>query len=153
MRVHRVSRTVPYTPEQMFALVGDVERYPQFVPWVVEMQTWNLQTWETGASQVDAEAKVGFAFLKEKFATRVLRDPAENMVSVRLLSGPFRHLVNEWRFLPHDGGCEISFLIEFEFKSRFLDAMLEANFDRAVNRLIGCFEARAKALYGQEMLT
>jgi coenzyme Q-binding protein COQ10 len=148
MRVHRLTRTVPYTPDQMFALVADIERYPEFVPWVSSMRTWNSVEAKDGVNFVDAEAGVGFSFLKERFATRVRRDPTDRVVNVDLLSGPFKRLVNEWRFAPHNDGCEIQFFIEFAFKNRILDALLEANFDRAVNRLIGCFEARARVLYG-----
>lgn len=131
----------------MCALVGDVERYPDFVPWVTSMRTWNAVTSDDGISWVDAEASVGFAFLKEKFATRVRRDPTDRVVGVDLIHGPFRRLVNEWRFNPHEDGCEIAFFIEFEFKNKLLDRLLEANFNRAVNKLIGCFEDRARSLY------
>lgn len=148
MRTHRLTRTVPWTPEQMFDLVGDVERYPDFVPWVVSMRTWNPVEGKDGTRWIDAEAGVGFSFLREKFATRVRRDPNDCLVRVDLLHGPFRRLVNEWRFTPHEEGCEIHFFIEFEFKNRLLERLLDANFDRAVNKLITCFEDRARDLYG-----
>jgi len=148
LHVHRLTKVLPYTPDQLFTLVGDVDLYPEFVPWVTGMRTWGRRDEADGGSSVDAEAAVGFAFLKERFATRVRRDPATRTVSVNLISGPFKRLVNEWRFEPHPNGVEIHFMIDFAFKSRFLDAMLEANFDRAVGKLIGCFEKRAAALYG-----
>ena len=132
----------------MFALVGDVNRYPDFIPWITSMRTWNLRTDEDGGSTLDAEAGVKFSVLRERFSTRVRRDPDARLVTVNLLSGPFKHLVNEWRFNTHPDGCEIAFLIEFEFRSRFLEALLDANFDRAVRKLIGCFEIRADELYG-----
>ena len=145
---HVLKRVMPFTPGELFQLVGDVERYPEFVPWVTGMRTWNQRVDIDGASVVDAEASVGFAFLREKFATRVIRDPGDHSVEVDLLRGPFRHLKNCWRFAPHPSGTEIEFMIDYEFKSRFLQAMLEANFDRAVDRLIGCFQRRAETLYG-----
>jgi coenzyme Q-binding protein COQ10 len=148
LHVHRLTKVLPYTPDQLFDLVGDVELYPEFVPWVTSMRTWGRRDEGDGSSTVAAEAAVGFAFLKERFATRVRRDPATRTVSVNLISGPFKRLVNEWRFEPHPSGTEIHFMIDFAFKSRLLDAMLEANFDRAVGKLIGCFEKRASALYG-----
>ena len=120
----------------MFALVGDVERYPEFVPWVTSLRTWNPTLADDGSNSVDAEASVEFAVFRETFSTRVRRDPAARLVSVNLISGPFRALVNEWRFSPlPEGGCEISFFIEFQFRSRFLEALLDANFDRAVRKL------------------
>jgi coenzyme Q-binding protein COQ10 len=99
---------------------------------------------------LDAEASVGFSVIQERFATRVRRDAAALTIDVTLLSGPFRRLVNRWRFEPHPAGAKIVFDIDFEFKSKLLDLMLRANFDYAVNRLIGCFEDRAKALYGDQ---
>ena len=147
MPVHTLKRVLPFTPEQLFHLVGDVDCYPQFVPWITAMRTWNRRAAEHGASLVDAEAQVGFSFLKERFSTRVRRDPLNRQVEVSLIRGPFKRLVNRWTFHPHDGGTEIDFFIDFEFKSRILQAVLEANFNRAVDKLITCFEARASKLY------
>jgi coenzyme Q-binding protein COQ10 len=97
---------------------------------------------------VDAEAAVGFSFLKERFATRVRRDAANRQIDVHLLSGPFRKLTNRWRFLDDPDGTRIEFDIDFQFKSRVLEALLQANFHHAVERLMGCFEDRARTLYG-----
>jgi len=144
---HVATRVLPYAPEQLFALVGDVEAYPQFVPWITAMRTWNGRA-DAQVSTVDAEAQVGFSFLREKFATRVRRDAAALTVDVGLLYGPFKRLSNQWRFLPHEDGATVEFVIDFAFKSRILDAMLAANLDRAANTLIGCFEDRAWAIYG-----
>ncbi len=145
---HHVSRLLPYTPDQLFALVGDVDRYPEFVPWISSMRTWNARDLGEGANSLDAEAGVGFSFLKERFATRVRRDSAERRIDVSLLSGPFRRLTNTWRFLEDEAGTRIEFDIDFQFKSRLLEGLLTANFHHAVERLMGCFEDRAKALYG-----
>jgi coenzyme Q-binding protein COQ10 len=131
---------LPYAPEQLLALVGDVDAYPQFVPWITAMRTWNART-EGAISTVDAEAQVGFSLLKERFATRVRRDAS-------LLYGPFKSLSNRWRFSPHPTGTTVEFFIEFAFKSRVLDALLRVNLDSAANKLISCFDERAKALYG-----
>ena len=148
MAVHRVTRILPYTPDQLFTLVSDVARYPDFVPWINSMRTWGGKVDEAGVDTVDAEAGVGFSFLRERFATRVRSDPAARTVEVRLISGPFRKLANDWVFKSHPGGTEIEFSIDFEFKSMLLTAMLNANFERAVSKLIGCFEARAEKLSG-----
>lgn len=146
---HHVSRVLPYAPEQLFQLVGDVARYPEFVPWIVSMRTWNARTLDDGVDQLDAEAGVGFSFLKERFSTRVRRDAAERRIDVSLLSGPFRKLANSWRFEPEgEGATRVEFDIDFQFKSRLLEGLLAANFHHAVERLMGCFEDRAKALYG-----
>lgn len=145
---HQVTKVLPYTPEQLRALVGDVERYPEFVPWISAMRTWNARDLGEGVDTLDAEAGVGFSFLKERFATRVRRDSANQQIEVNLLSGPFRKLANRWRFFPDTGGTRVEFDIDFEFKSRLLDGLLKANFHHAVDRLMTCFEDRARALYG-----
>lgn len=123
-------------------------RYPEFVPWITSMRTWNAREAGEGVSQVDAEAGVGFSFLKERFATRVRRDAGVGQIDVSLLSGPFRRLTNRWRFVPEGDGTRVEFDIDFQFKSRLLDGLLAANFHHAVERLMTCFEDRAKALYG-----
>lgn len=148
MARYTVTRRLAYTPDELFNLVGDVERYPEFIPWVTHMRTWNARAEVDGTTSVDAEAGVGFSFLKERFATRVKRDPGTRSIDVSLLSGPFRKLENRWRFTPEGEGTRIDFLIDFAFRLPFLDAILRANFDKAVNRLIACFEARAATLYG-----
>jgi coenzyme Q-binding protein COQ10 len=146
---HHIEKILPYTPDQLFTLVGNVDAYPEFVPWIQSMRTWNARSEREGVSLVDAQAGVGFAFLKEKFSTRVRRDAAARQVDVQLLSGPFKHLANRWRFVEVPGGTKIEFDIDFEFKSRLLSGMLAANFHHAVDKLMSCFEARAKALYGR----
>ena len=147
---HHVSKLLPYTPDQLFALVGDVDSYPDFVPWITAMRTWNARSLGGAVEAVDAEARVGFSFLKERFATRVRRDAANRQIDVSLISGPFKRLENRWRFLDAGHGCtRVEFDIDFQFKSRLLETLLTANFAHAVDRLMGCFEARARSLYGE----
>jgi coenzyme Q-binding protein COQ10 len=146
---HKVTRELPYTPDQLFRLVGDVEAYPEFVPWITSMRVWNSQTEVPGVDSLDAEAGVGFAFLTERFSTRVRRDANTHEIAVSLIRGPFRRLDNRWRFSAHPAGALVEFSIDFEFKSLLLEALLAANLGRAVERLIGCFEDRARALYGK----
>ena len=148
LATHRVTHVLPYTPDQLFALVGEVRAYPEFVPWISSMRVWNEREEAPGVTMLDAEAQVGFAFVRERFATTVRRDANARVIEVRLIRGPFRHLTNRWRFRPHPTGTEIEFFIDFEFKSRILDRLLHSQFDRAEARLIHCFEARAAKLYG-----
>ena len=148
MAVHRVTRYLPYTPEQLADLVADVQAYPRFVPWVTAMRTWNAREESDSVSVVDAEAQVGFSFLRERFSTWVRHDRSGPVVEVGLLNGPFRHLRNRWEFYPDPAGTRLEFTIDFAFKSRMLDAMLHANFQRAVGKLIGCFEGEARRRYG-----
>jgi coenzyme Q-binding protein COQ10 len=145
---HAVVRRLPYTPEQLFGLVGEVDAYPEFVPWIRTMRTWNKRERAPGVSELDAEVSVGFSFLSERFSTRVRRDAGAHEITVSLLHGPFRRLLNRWRFSADPIGARVDFEIDFEFKSQLLDRMLKANFEHAVERLIACFEDRAVALYG-----
>ena len=144
---HSLTRVLPYTPRQLFDLVGDVDRYPEFVPWVTRLTTRNRRPDGEGVTLLDADAEVGFSIIHERFSTRVRRDAPALAIDVDLISGPFRVLKNRWRFREHPRGAELSFDIDFEFKSRLLSALLAANMHRAVARLIACFEARARALY------
>ena len=145
---HAVTRILPYAPEQLFGLVGDVDAYPQFVPWIRTMRTWNKRETAPGVFELDAEVQVGFSFLKERFSTRVKRDGGQRLITVSLISGPFKHLLNRWKFLDDPSGTKVDFDIDFEFKSKLLTMMLTNNFEHAVERLLECFEDRAKALYG-----
>jgi coenzyme Q-binding protein COQ10 len=147
---HHVSKHLPYAPDQLFALVGDVMAYPEFVPWITSMRTWNARDLGEGVQTLDAEAGIGFSFLKERFSSRVRRDAPAGRIDVTLLSGPFKRLANRWEFFEAEGGgTRVEFDIDFQFKSRLLETLLTANFAHAVDRLMTCFEARARALYGQ----
>ncbi len=147
MAVHRVTKILPWTPRQLAALVADVRAYPDFVPWITGMRVWNEREEAPGVSLLDAEAGVGFAMLKERFATWVRHDTNRNVVEVGLIRGPFKHLKNRWEFHADPKGTRVEFMIDFAFKSRILDAMLHANFDRAVERLMACFETEARRRY------
>lgn len=153
MAVHRVTKILPYAPDQLAALVADVRAYPEFVPWVTAMRVWNEREEAPGVSVLDAEAAVGFSFLKERFSTWSRYDRTRPMVEVGLIRGPFKHLKNRWEFFPDPAGTRIEFMIDFAFRSRILDTMLHANFDRAVGKLMHCFEQRAAALYGPQSST
>ncbi|MEH6698093.1 MAG: type II toxin-antitoxin system RatA family toxin [Brevundimonas sp.] len=148
MAVHTLTRILPYAPDQLAALVADVRAYPDFVPWVTSMRVWNAREEAPGVSLLDAEAGVGFAFLKERFSTWVRHDANQSKVEVGLIRGPFKHLKNRWAFFPHPEGARLEFMIDFAFRSPLLDAMLKANFDRAVESLIRRFEAEAARRYG-----
>ena len=147
---HQAAKHLPYSPEQLFALVGDVERYPQFVPGIATLRTWNLQAPSAGIETVDAEAGVGFGPFRERFATRVRRDANAGRIEVDLISGPFHRLKNTWTFIAvPGGGTDVTFDIDFELKSRLLEGLLAANFPSAVGRVMAAFDARAAELYGE----
>ena len=148
MAVHRVTKLLPYAPDQLAALVADVGAYPDFVPWVTSMRVWNPRDEANGVTLLDAEASVGFSFLTERFSTWVRHDRNAPKVEVGLIRGPFKHLKNRWDFHEDPAGTRLEFMIDFAFKSPILNAMLNANFDLAVGKLISSFEAEAKRRYG-----
>jgi len=140
---HAESRFLPYTPDQMFDLVADVERYPEFLPWCV-----GLRVRERAENVILADLMVGFKMLREKFTSRVtLQRPSR--IDVVYIEGPFRHLENRWTFLPQPGGTMVEFFIDFEFRSRMLRVVMEPLFHEAVRRMVSAFETRAAKLYGE----
>ena len=147
MHSTRITKLLPYDADDLLKMVADVDAYPQFLPWVSHMRTWNRIQAGEGVRSVDAEAKVGFAIVRETFATRVKTDESARTIEVSLLYGPFRRLRNLWRFTPAPEGTRVEFEIDFEFKSRLLDAILAANVRHAAERLMHCFETRAQTLF------
>lgn len=142
-----LTRRLPYGPDQLFDLVGDVERYPEFLPWVTAMRTWNRRPLSEAVEAFDAEARVRFAIVRETFSTRVKLDREARAIDTDLIAGPFRRLENHWTFAPDPVGAKVEFAIDFEFRGRLLEKLAAANAGRAINRLMACFEARASVLY------
>ncbi|MET3612778.1 coenzyme Q-binding protein COQ10 [Rhizobium aquaticum] len=140
-------RPVPQSPDQMFALVADVEKYPEFLP-LCEGLVVRSRKERDGKALLVADMTVGYKAIRETFTTQVLLNPAERAIDVKYLDGPFRYLDNRWRFndLP-DGGCEVHFFIDYEFKSRILGAVMGSMFDRAFRMFSEAFEARATKIY------
>jgi coenzyme Q-binding protein COQ10 len=136
---HRETRFVPYPAELMYQVVSDVEKYPQFLPWVMALRV--LSRSDNGLT---AEMAVGYGALRERYTSQVLLDPAQRRVDVSQTSGPFKVLENHWRFTPQGEGCEVAFAIQFEFKSRFLHSIASAKFEKAMLKMTDAFEARAK---------
>ena len=141
MPTHSETRALPYTPEQMFDLVADVRRYPEFLPWVSAVRVRSDE-----AEAMTADMIVGFKGLRESFTSRVTKQrPAH--IHVDYVEGPLKFLRNEWRFEPAPGGCQVFFLVEFEFRNRLFQAIAGQVFGAALKRMIGAFEDRAAKLY------
>ncbi|MHB2264755.1 type II toxin-antitoxin system RatA family toxin [Aliihoeflea sp. PC F10.4] len=141
------TRTVKHSPEQMFALVADVERYPEFLP-MCEALSVRSRKERDGITMLVADMTVGYKAIRETFTSNVVVKPKENAIDVSYVDGPFRYLDNRWRFeaLP-DGGCAVHFFIDYEFKSRILGALMGAMFDRAFRMFTQAFEKRADEIY------
>jgi coenzyme Q-binding protein COQ10 len=140
---HSETKHLPYSPEQLFALVADVARYDEFLPWVVAVRIRSSSETETVADLV-----VGFNAFKERFTSRVKKERPDR-ICVDYIEGPLKYLHNEWRFEPGaDGGTDVHFAVDFAFRSRLFEALAGQMFDRALRRMTGAFETRAAALYG-----
>lgn len=138
---HRETRFVPYSADLMYAVVSDVEKYPQFLPWVVA-----LRVLSRGDNRMTAEMAVGYGALRERYTSDVVFDPIQRRVDVAQARGPFKTLENHWRFIPANEGCEIEFSILFEFKSRLLHGVAGAKFEKVMLKMVEAFEARAKQI-------
>lgn len=144
MPTHAEERTLPYSPEQLYNLVADVESYPKFLPWCVACRITDKRDGE-----IDADLVIGYKMVREKFSSRVTLEPHKK-IHVEYLSGPMRYLSNYWRFIPVDDGkaCKIDFYVEFEFKNAFLQKTINIFFHEAVKRMVNAFEQRAIEMYG-----
>ena len=145
MPTHAEKRILPHTREQLFDLVSDIEKYPEFLPWCIATRV-RQQTEDTSISDM----VIGFKMFREKFTTKVvLRRPGR--IDVSYFEGPFKYLNNHWIFEPHgNGACLIDLYVDFEFRSKILQATIGAVFNEAVRRMISAFEKRADKLYGKK---
>ncbi|WP_102867736.1 type II toxin-antitoxin system RatA family toxin [Pseudovibrio exalbescens] len=143
--VHRVQ----HSARDMFDLVADVEQYPRFVPLCQNLVVRGRRELEGEREMLIADMTVAYKVVRETFTSRVTLDPAELQILVEYLDGPFKHLENRWTFFPREAeGCDISFYIDYEFKSRTLSALMGTMFDRAFRKFSAAFEARADEVYG-----
>lgn len=147
MPTFHTTRRVPFTPRQMFDLVADVERYPEFLPLCEDLKLVSRDE-SKGAPVLIATMVAGYKAIREHFTTRVTLYPDEPKVRVEYLDGPFQHLENRWLFRPVPGGCEVDFYINYEFRSRMLGLLVGALFDKAFRRFAEAFEDRARKVYG-----
>lgn len=139
---HTETRALPYSREQMFDLVADVKSYPQFLPWVM-----GTRVRSNDGRVMLADMIVGFKMVRETFTSRVNLDrPAR--IHVDYISGPLKHLHNDWVFRSSSGGCDIDFCVDFEFRSRLFESLAGAFFHEAFKRMVAAFEKRAAQIYG-----
>lgn len=136
------TRDLAWTPEQMFDLVADVKRYPEFLPWVV-----GTRVRSDDGHEMIADMMVGFSALREKFTSKVRKD-RPNTITVDYLDGPMKSLSNTWVFAPNEsGGCRIDFVCEFTFRSAIFEKLAGQYLDRAFRKMVTAFETRAAKLY------
>lgn len=142
MTTHAEQRLVRHAPEQLFDLVADVRRYPEFLPWCLAARIR-----ERSDTILVADLIIGFQMFKEQFTSHVTMDRDQLKIEVKYAEGPFKYLTNSWKFIDHPDGCMIDFYVDFEFRSRLLQTVIESLFTEAVGRMVRAFEARADQLY------
>lgn len=146
MTEHSEKRLVPYDADLMYAVIADVERYPEFLPWCLGLRVLSRKT-EGKKETLIAEMVVGYHSIRERYTSKVVLDPEARRIDVvQAEGGPFRLLENHWHFTPKGQGCEIDFRIAFAFKSRLLNMVAGTAFERVQMKMADAFEKRANAL-------
>lgn len=141
MPQHREVRFLPYSTEQLFDLVADVDRYPEFLPWVVATRIR-----ARSENELIADMIVGFRVFRETFTSRVVLERPGH-IHIDYVSGPLKFLYNDWRFAAVEGGAEVDFHVDFAFRQPILNALASGYFDEAFRRMVTAFEKRAAAVY------
>jgi coenzyme Q-binding protein COQ10 len=145
-------RRVRHSAAEMFDLVADVERYPQFVPLCKDLKVRKREPSGEGVETVVADMTVSFKLVRESFRSRVTLDRPNLRILVEYLQGPFSHMENRWTFKPTGAdACEVEFFIDYEFRSRMLAVLMGSMFDLAFRRFAAAFEVRADKVYGRKI--
>ncbi|MGE4279528.1 MAG: type II toxin-antitoxin system RatA family toxin [Magnetospirillum sp.] len=144
MPTHAEKRPLPYTVDQLFDLVADVEKYPEFLPWCV-----GARIRKRDGDVFFADLVIGFKMIRERYTSKVTLDRDAKRIDVVYTEGPFQYLNNHWAFVPNeDGTTTIDFFVDFEFKSKILQKVIGTLFNEAVKLMVGAFEKRANQLHG-----
>ncbi|MBZ6075105.1 type II toxin-antitoxin system RatA family toxin [Microvirga puerhi] len=149
----RSTRSVKHTPAQMFALVADVESYPEFLPLCEDLRIVRRAQSGEGIETLVANMTVGYKAIRESFISRVELDHPRLRIEVEYIDGPFKHLENRWTFRETPTGCDVEFYITYEFKSFALGVLMGAVFDKAFRKFAEAFEERADEIYRPSSLT
>ena len=139
---HEERRVINHTPSNLFKLVSDVKKYPEFLPWCLGARVKNNKK-----DSFDADLIIGFKIYKEIYSSQIFLDNINKKIIVNYKSGPFEYLQNHWIFNENKKGCEVEFMVNFKFKSVFLQTLMETLFAEAVKRMVSAFENRANQLY------
>lgn len=148
MPTHREKRVMPYNAEQMYDLIADVVRYPEFIPWIAAARIRSVTPHADGTQLMAADLVVSFKVFREKFGSRVVLNEAARKIDIDYLDGPFKYMRSNWAFRDVEAGCEVDFSVDFEFRNVVLQKMIGLVFGEAMERIVAAFEARARELYG-----
>lgn len=147
MPTHSETRRLPYSAQQMYDLVADVASYPEFLPWTAAARIRSVD--EVDDHQVMlADLIISFKVFREKFGSRVKLWPQNKHIATEYLDGPFKHMESNWRFEDVEGGCDVHFDVDFEFRNKLLQSTATFFFNDAMQRIVRAFERRANELYG-----
>ena len=139
---------MPYSAQQMYDLVADVGSYPKFLPWCAAARI-RSRTPQAASEVMEADLVISFKVFRERFGSRVVLHPNDHKIDTEYLDGPFRYMKSNWAFADRpDGGCDVSFFVDFEFKNAVLQGIIGMVFNEAMQRIVRAFERRAAALYG-----
>ena len=147
MPTHSETRFLPYSAQQMYDLVADVRAYPKFLPWCAAARVREVVP-DGDRSIMSADLVISFKVFREKFGSRVVLYPAEHKIDTAYIDGPFRYMESTWAFQDVEGGCEVTFFVDFEFKNAILQGIIGVVFNEAMQRVVRAFERRAVELYG-----
>ncbi len=148
MPTHSETRTLPYSAQQMYDLVADVGSYPQFLPWCSAARVKSVT--QQGSDEImEADLVISFKVFRERFTSRVVLMPDDHRIDTEYLDGPFRYMKSNWGFRDVEGGCEVSFFVDFAFRNMILQRMIGVVFNEAMQRIVRAFETRAQELYGK----
>ena len=147
MPAHSETKRLPYSADQMYDLVADVANYPEFLPWTAAARIRSTEL-KGDHSVMLADLVISFKVFREKFGSQVTLWPEKKQIDTAYIDGPFKHLESTWRFRDVEGGCEVSFEVDFEFRNRLLQGAAGIFFNEAMTRVVRSFEKRAAQLYG-----
>jgi len=147
MPTHHEIKPLPYSAQQMYDLVADVARYPEFLPWNSAARIRSRKPIE-GGEVMEADLVISFKVFRERFASRVTLMPQERKILTEYLDGPFKYMKSTWTFREAGSGCEVEFFVDFEFKNAILQGIIGLVFNDAMQRVVRAFERRAAVLYG-----
>ena len=145
---HHEDRLMPYSAGQMYGLVADVGRYPEFLPWNSAARIKSRMPCEEG-EVIEADLVISFKVFRERFGSRVRLLPDQGRIETEYLDGPFRHLKSVWTFVDAPGGCRVVFDVDFEFRNAILAGVIGLVFNEAMKRVVAAFERRAGELYSK----
>ncbi|WP_050526327.1 type II toxin-antitoxin system RatA family toxin [Pseudorhodobacter aquimaris] len=144
---HSETKRLRYSADQMYALVADVGSYPKFLPWNSAARIRSRRPID-GGEVLEADLVISFKVFRERFGSRVTLWHEARKIDTEYLDGPFRYLKSTWAFRDVEGGCEIDFMVDFEFKNAILQSIIGVVFNEAMHRIVRAFERRAEELYG-----